>query len=203
MSQASSQSGKATGGALARAIRAAPGKLLGGDERNPSMAPYSRATFKAAGVLPTATDQSKRTRTEPMRGRGNATVYLVAYPRPDDGVSKGDAEAQTRATRDVHDRAHQMRDDQTGMLLPAAGLNGHATARRYPPSHMNSRGVAVDSQFDELYERLLWIEREIGDVPGMGRTSAMSNAAESIEAAARKAGSGRGLRAAVEGKRRL
>lgn len=86
------------------------------------------------------------------------------------------------ATRDPADRAHGVRDDR-GLLVPAAlGKHptrarpnqavGHAAPRMYHESQVNGAGLAVDSQFDWLYEA----QQRLEGVPGIGRGSANTSA---------------------------
>lgn len=206
---------------LAREIRGAGGggRLLGGTEgtrnaergtRNAKAKAAARVIFNAVGVLVEV--GSGKTGAEcrvpsgaskaPMRGRGNATVYLAAWPPAD----HPQALELTRPTPDKFDQAHGERfpegHPEAGLLVPATRAGQAARPRRYPECHFNGRGVAIDSSFDELYERLKWMERELGGVAGMSVSSVSSSLGASIEQAARKAGSGRRLRSQIEGKRR-
>ncbi len=99
-----------------------------------------------------------------VRG-SNLCVYLTAWPSPGGdagrgggGLSRGTCEALTVATVDVCDQAHGVRDHESTLVcakdLVATRRGARATPRRYPRSQMTSRGVAFDSAFDELHERL-------------------------------------------------
>lgn len=81
----------------------------------------------------------------------------------------------TAATRCHFDRAHLVRGVD-GLLVGAVDLGATMTrARRYPRrgGHLNSRGVAFDSQFDELFRRQI----ELDGVTGIGGLSGMFVAA--------------------------
>lgn len=170
---------------LAKAVRAAPTQLLGGTVSLAS----SRMAWSTTGlVVPFCGRKPGRRRggeadpADPGRGgarSANARVYLTAFPNPGQ-VGAEKARGGTIATADPCDRAHAVRDAADGNLLaPAAELGpDQATPRRYPPGHFNARGVAIDSSFDALYERLRWLEREVGDIAGMGVASASSNQRE-------------------------
>lgn len=92
----------------------------------------------------------------------NASVFLCVWPTSDTPR----AQLLTRATKDMSDRAHTIRDDD-GLLMPAAHVEGQARPRRYPESQMTGRGVAFDSMFDELYERQRKLDDELGGVAGI------------------------------------
>jgi hypothetical protein len=100
-------------------------------------------------------------------GCENARVFLCAWPPAD----SPQVHELTRATADVCDRAHNVRDGREGpgggWLVSAAKLGAQARPRRYPEAQVNVRGLAVDSQFDELYERQLRLDRELGGVAGV------------------------------------
>lgn len=71
-------------------------------------------------------------------------------------------EAGLVATRDPADRAHNTRDGtRENRIVPAAttlggrarpNLSLSARPRRYPPTHLNGAGLAIDSQFDDWHE---------------------------------------------------
>lgn len=99
--------------------------------------------------------------------RRNGEVYLCAWPRPE-RIGERSARELTSPTRDPNDRAHELRDqDDGGKLHPSRGMGGQSQARRYPPCQLNNAGFAVDSQFDELYERQRRLDREVGGVAGV------------------------------------
>lgn len=86
------------------------------------------------------------------------------------------------ATCDPADRAHGVRDDR-GFLVPAAIgkrptrakpniVVEHATPRVYHRSHVNNAGLAIDSQFDALYEA----QQRLEGIPGIGRDSCSTSA---------------------------
>ncbi|HRI53577.1 MAG TPA: hypothetical protein PLW65_25710, partial [Pseudomonadota bacterium] len=137
------------------------------------------------------------------RARGNAAVYPAAFPQPDlppslvrGRVGLAEALARTIPTRDVNDQAHAERDED-GLLLPAREVGAALTTpRRYPESHLNGRGVAIDSAFDELYERQKWLERDVGDVPGLSDARPVS---ASVQRAMGQAGSAKNLRVWLNG----
>ena len=123
--------------------------------------------------------------------RENGRVIIVA----DEGT-KGLVE-----TRDPHDGAH-LRRDPLGRLVssavrPKRGRPGrntalessatkilapYAKARKYPPSHMGTSGVALDSSFDAAHERAQWLKRELGvDLVGGCMADAVGSAAATFE----------------------
>lgn len=210
-------------GRLATAVRAAPAQLLGGTVSVASsrqtwssvgmVVPFTKKKGKKRRRKG-GDDASAPAQAGGGDRSANGRVYLAAYPQPGQSVvpvlmvaqgrsrkclramSRDDAEAITLPTTDPHDRAHETRDESDGnFLASAAGLGPDgATPRRYPPSHFNGRGVALDSSFDELHERLKWLEREVGEVAGMGVGSASSNQREAVR--------GLALKRSAEGRRR-
>lgn len=62
-------------------------------------------------------------------------------------------------TADKSDRAHGVKDIDTGRLAPAIAV-ANARPRVYPKSQMTSRGVSFDSAFDETHERMKRLESD-------------------------------------------
>lgn len=168
---------KAVGGAggLERLSRlsgaGACARLLGGDESR-VLARIGRGAVVRREVG--AAVETKRVVADRAR---NGEVYLCAWPRPED---EGEAACRrlTVATRDPYDRAHSKRGD-SGLLSPARGLP-EARARRYPAVQVNNAGLGVDSQFDELYERQLRLDREFGGVAGLSLRGGAGRSASGV-----------------------
>lgn len=115
----------------------------------------------------------------------------------DAGCKKGEFSATPArlslvATRDLYDRAHNVRDGSSGLLVPAAKgsdifgsgvrmtLNGQAKARRYPACHvvgLPGNQVSHDSAAEDLDERQRWLMSQGLSVGGRGSVAEMRDQA--------------------------
>jgi hypothetical protein len=160
----------------ARVLRAAVevrGEPVGGDESLLSVLGDARVVRRLRGEMAGAEGfalvlEEDRDRKGAGGGnvmhRANARVFLCAWPPADHPQSR----ELTVATSDRCDRAHDVRvGGAGGLLISAAQLNSEAKPRRYPPCQVNVRRLAVDSQFDELFERQRRLDRDVGGVAGV------------------------------------
>lgn len=116
-------------------------------------------------------------------GAANAQVVIVA-----DVGTKG-----LVATKDPYDGAHRRMDPLERLVSSAVGparakrLGAHARPRMYPPSHMGTSGVALDSSFDAAHDRAEWLRRELGlDLVGVSMATAVDRATDRIVAGGRE-----------------
>lgn len=90
-----------------------------------------------------------------LGGRGNMRVVLTAWPA--EGVELAAVVSRfTVATRDPSDRAHNVHEPGTTLLMngaAVAGGGGGGRPRRYPRHQITSQGVAFDSAYDGLHSR--------------------------------------------------
>ena len=118
------------------------------------------ARLRRAGVRPLRDDSVGIIARGGLFRIANARVYIT-------GVDP----ARAVPTRDPSDRAHAMFGAE-GYLVPA-GPVGAARPRRYDPSQMTSRGVAIDSAYDATHR----LRRELDGIPGIGLTASRAQAA--------------------------
>ena len=128
-----------------------------------------------------------------------ASLVLTAWPPVD--LPREVVLHATVATRDASDKAHNVHEPGTSLLINGEAVNTQGKARRYPRSQMTSRGVAFDSSFDELHLRSSRLARAgVRDLGPATVRAAGGDACSrlSADAIARGRGVARGLQKVID-----